>query len=1072
MIPTNGPRELRQRRGLLHLLFIMVWVAYAYAHPLQARAAELPPVQVLDDFDDIGSWSLSATDDVQAKLRSAPGKEGKALCLDFDFGAVSGYVALSRDLPMEYPANFEFSFGLRGDAPPSTLQFKLVDASGENVWWVNRPDYEFTREWQRVRFRKRHVAFAWGPSKEHELRQSSQLELVVARGRKGSKGSVCFDRLTFRELSANPDASLEPAVASASSTLPRSLAGQSIDGQMGTGWRSDPAAGPRQTLTLDFRQPREFGGLVLHWLPGRHASRYKIELSDDGEHWQTVRRVMHGNGGTDPHLLSESQARYVRLQMLDGPAKAYALAEIEVKDSAYGASPNAFIEAIAKEAPRGHYPRSFSAEQSYWTVLGIDGGTAQGLMSEDGAIEIGLQTGSIEPFLITDEGLVTWADVAPQQSLREGYLPIPSVTWGHGELTMQVTAFATGERARSQLIAQYTLENKSDRARTVTLALTVRPLQVNPPTQFLNIPGGVSPIRELSWDGRALSIDGQRRVWPLNRPDQIIAADFDAGNIVELLATQPAKRTGAVKDETGLAAAALLYRMELAPHSKRSVGFVAPLEGSPSLPGKDAKGWLIQEQEKTAAHWRSKLNRVALRLPAQAQALADTIRTSLAHILINRDGPALRPGSRSYARSWIRDGAMMADALLRLGHADVVREYIGWFVPHQFSNGKVPCCVDGRGADPVAENDSQGELIHLIAQHYRYTHDRAWLQQMWPHVESAVAYMDLLSATQRTEQNETPERRAFYGLMPASISHEGYSDRPAYSYWDDFWSLAGYTDAVGMARALNRSDVAPRAERREKFHSDLQASLRQSIVQHGIGYIPASADRGDYDPTSTTIALSIAGDQSELPQEQLQHTFERYWQGFMQRRDGAAPWNEYTPYELRQVGAFVRLGWRDRVLPLMDFFLADRRPAGWNQWAEVVGREARQPRFVGDMPHAWISSDFIQSALDLFAFERAADQSLVLAAGVPAEWLAGQGIGIESLKTPYGNLAYAVRNDGQRLMLTIAAGLKPPSGGLIFPWPYAGAPGPALVNGQPLQWEQGRELRINALPAVVTVNLQ
>jgi len=54
------------------------------------------------------------------------------------------------------------------------------------------------------------------------------------------------------------------------------------------------------------------------------------KLSDDGEHWQTVRRVMHGNGGTDPHLLSESQARYVRLQMQDGPAKAYALAEIEV----------------------------------------------------------------------------------------------------------------------------------------------------------------------------------------------------------------------------------------------------------------------------------------------------------------------------------------------------------------------------------------------------------------------------------------------------------------------------------------------------------------------------------------------------------------------------------------------------------------------------------------------------------------------------------------------------------------------------------------------------------------------
>jgi len=110
-------------------------------------------------------------------------------------------------------------------------------------------------------------------------------------------------------------------------------------------------------------------------------------------------------------------------------------------------------------------------------LLGIDGGTAQGLLSEDGAIEIGPQSGSIEPFLITEEGLVTWADVASEQSLREGYLPIPSVTWEHGDLTMQITAFATGQRAQSQLLAQYTLENKSDRARAVTLALTIRPLQ-------------------------------------------------------------------------------------------------------------------------------------------------------------------------------------------------------------------------------------------------------------------------------------------------------------------------------------------------------------------------------------------------------------------------------------------------------------------------------------------------------------------------------------------------------------------------------------------------------------------
>ena len=58
---------------------------------------------------------------------------------------------------------------------------------------------------------------------------------------------------------------------------------------------------------------------------------------------------------------------------------------------------------------------------------------------------------------------------------------------------------------------------------------------------------------------------------------------------------------------------------------------------------------------------------------------------------------------------------MMAESLLRLGHADVAADYLRWYAPHQFANGKVPCCVDARGADPVPENDSPGELIFLAA---------------------------------------------------------------------------------------------------------------------------------------------------------------------------------------------------------------------------------------------------------------------------------------------------------------------------------------------------------------------
>jgi hypothetical protein len=247
----------------------------------------------------------------------------------------------------------------------------------------------------------------------------------------------------------------------------------------------------------------------------------------------------------------------------------------------------------------------------------------------------------------------------------------------------------------------------------------------------------------------------------------------------------------------------------------------------------------------------------------------------------------------------------------------------------------------------VAENDSQGELIHLIAQYYRYTGDRAWLQRMWPYAASAIAYMNSLRATERTARNQSGGV-CLYGLMPASISHEGYSDRPAYSYWDDFWALAGYNGAVEIARALGRADdLGQLIAQREEFRNDLLASVRASIAQHGIDYIPGSADRGDFDATATTIALSVSGQQADLPRHELEETFERYWRNFLTRRDGGTNWNDYTPYELRTVGSFVRLG---GARAHNNSILPGRPPStSWNQWAGG-GRDARQPRFLGDKP--------------------------------------------------------------------------------------------------------------------------
>lgn len=1031
-----------------------------------AHASESKP-RLLDGFDKLSDWKIQATDQVKANLRSVrvdvTGES--AMCIDYDFNGVSGYAAASRAMSIDFPDEYAFELQVKGTGGRNYLQIKLVDASGENVWWQNKADFLPSADWQPLRIKKRHIDFAWGPALDHRLRHSERLELVLAAGNGGGKGAVCFNQLRFQELDVKQNQILIPKVIASSG---QSSAHFILDGKRFSAWQSAPGAA--QTLTLDFQNRREFGGIVLHWGAKYFASRYLVQLSDDGQQWHTVREVLNGNGGDDPLDLPESDARFLRLNLQAGPEKFYRLQELEVKDLAFGSTTNAFMQAIAKQAQRGHYPRGFMGEQSYWTVLGIDGGDATGLIGEDGAIESRKGGFSVEPFILGGKSVLSWANVSSTQSLREGYLPIPKVTWKTKELAMEVVSFASGTAKQSQIMARYAVRNLSKHAIVRTLALAIRPFQVNPPAQFLNTVGGASDISQLEFSHQDLLVNASLGLRSISKADKFIASSFDAGQITGRLEHAASMlEVSSLRDAGGRASGALLYALNLAPGESKSVVIALPMTSALNeLPQviESAEQYFSAQEEMVAATWREKLNRVQIRLPAAQQQQFDVMRAALSHILISRTGPALQPGTRSYARSWIRDGAMMTEGLLRLGQQQAASDFVEWIAPFQFANGKVPCCVDLRGADPVPENDSHGQLIFSIAQLYRYSKDEQQLAQLWPHVERAVGYMEQLRASEQSPKNQaTP----YHGLMPASISHEGYSAKPMHSYWDDFWALRGYKDAVVMADVLGKKDqVLAMTKARDAFQADLKASIAASIKLHGIDFIPGAADLGDFDATSTTIALSPADAGNIIEPQLLKNTFERYWRNFVTRRDTDKKWDAYTPYEIRTVGSFVRLGWPDRAQSALDYFYNDLRPVGWKLWAEVVGREYRKERFIGDMPHAWISSDYLRSFLDVFAWEDESNQSIVLAAGVPEKWLDDEGIAVDKLRTSYGMLSYQLRRSQHEIILQLDADFKAPPGGIIY-----------KVNGLKRAPKQGAEgawtyregvLKILRLPAEISLS--
>ncbi|MHB1044927.1 MAG: discoidin domain-containing protein [Thermoanaerobaculia bacterium] len=1021
-------------------------------------------------------WTAAPAPGVYLHVSEA---QGEAVRLDFDFGGKAGWAAATRRVDLVLPERWEIRMRLRGEGLPNDLELKLADPSGENVWWFRKRNATFSAAFEPLRVKQRQVEFAWGPAGGGAPSRIGSIEVTVTAG-KGGKGWLEVTDLLLLELPPEPPA--RPASWSASSSATGQDAARAGDGDPATSWRA-ARSGPAE-WRVDLGALRELGGLVVEHGPS-FASRYAVDLSEDGTTWRTAREVAGGNGGRDLLALPEGEARAIRLRLLEGPSPApFELREVSVRPLSFAATPNAFVAEVAKEAPRGAWPRYLAGEQSYWTVVGVDGDPDEGLLSEDGALEAGAGLFSIEPFLVAGGRLLTWADVTTRQALVDGDLPIPSLTWDAGETRLETTALATGLPGSSALLARYRVANLTKEERRIRLVLAIRPLQVNPPWQFLGTPGGVSEVRSLAFEGARALVNGERVVAALVPPSATGATTLDAGDVSDHLRAGELPPAASASDPAGLASGAFAFDLVVPGGGRQEVILAIPFDRSrvPSdlksafgpapwegLSQADASALFEAFLAKERAAWRSRLDRVAFDVPPEAERWVKVLRSQLAFILVNRDGPAIQPGSRSYARSWIRDGSLTSEALLRLGQAGIARSFLMWFAGYQGEDGRVPCCVDARGADGVPENDSHGQLLFLIAQTVRHTRDRGLAVRMWPNVVSAVSFLDALRQKRRTPEYETGEGRVFYGLLPESISHEGYSAKPMHSYWDGFFGLRGLKDAVFLAEFLGKADEARAfAAIRDEFAADLHASIRLVMERHGIDFLPGCAELGDFDATSTTVALAPGGEEARLPRAALERTFEKYLENLSRR--GAGEGDSYTPYEWRNVGALVRLGRRDEALRVAESLLRDLRPAEWNQWGEVVWRDPRTPKFVGDIPHTWVGSDFARSFLDLFAYEREEDAALVVGAGLPERWVRSErGVSVRGLGTPYGPLDISLAAAGTGVRVRLAGLRELPPGGLVVRPPLPANPRTATIDGRPLALSPAGEVVVRTLPAEVVV---
>ena len=101
----------------------------------------------------------------------------------------------------------------------------------------------------------------------------------------------------------------------------------------------------------------------------------------------------------------------------------------------------------------------------------------------------------------------------------------------------------------------------------------------------------------------------------------------------------------------------------------------------------------------------------------------------------------------------------------------------------------------------------------------------------------------------------------------------------------------------------------------------LFASIESTRARRGLDFIPGSVEWADFDPTATANAIYLFDVPDGLDRAAVERTFDKYLADWRAKRSGEVPAPNYTPYEIRIIGALVRLGRREAALELLRFFL-------------------------------------------------------------------------------------------------------------------------------------------------------
>jgi hypothetical protein len=156
------------------------------------------------------------------------------------------------------------------------------------------------------------------------------MKSVDIRGSKVLPALVVFLSLTFLSVFSHASTNIAAGKDATSSTRETASmdASNAVDGNMASRWASSHQ--DDNWIAIDLGDVYTLSGVSLHW-EAAYARQYQIQVSNDGQNWNTVRTVTNGSGGLESMSINAT-ARHVRMNGIERATRwGYSLWEFEVR---------------------------------------------------------------------------------------------------------------------------------------------------------------------------------------------------------------------------------------------------------------------------------------------------------------------------------------------------------------------------------------------------------------------------------------------------------------------------------------------------------------------------------------------------------------------------------------------------------------------------------------------------------------------------------------------------------------------------------------------------------------------